>query len=299
MIKHALLGGITNLIRSFWLSATAITVLTVSLGSVALVASFSTMAGYTIRQLDNQISIVAYFKEELPKDTIDTAITEVKTLPEVKNIEFVNRDQAKQELINSSRTASEFLPVLQNATENFTLEYIVVTPTSSEAYQKTYDFLNDSRFDEVFQDVSGSLDFINRLQNIYYWTNVIGVILVGIFAIVSILVMINILRIAVYNRRTEIEIMRLVGATNAYIRGPFVAEGAYFNIIAAIIILLIFIPTVGILIPQIESYLRVSVSGDTGNLLIQMYISLGVTILLGILVGIFTAYFATKRYLKS
>jgi cell division transport system permease protein len=89
-----------------------------------------------------------------------------------------------------------------------------------------------------------------------------------------------------------------VGATNGYIRGPFVAEGIYFNVIAAIIILMIFVPGVTFLLPHLEDFMRVSLDSTTQTLVYQMYLSVVGTILMGVLAGIATTYLATQRYLK-
>ena len=119
-----------------------------------------------------------------------------------------------------------------------------------------------------------------------------------VFALVSILVMANILRITIYGRKDEIEIMRLVGGTNGYIRGPFIVEGTLYNVIASLIVVLIFAPSIGFLIPWIESYLKITSSQYTLALILQMYLSILGTIVIEMLVGVLTAYFAAKKYLK-
>jgi cell division transport system permease protein len=299
MIKHAILGGFKNLIRSFWISATAITVLTVSLSSVALVASLSTVVGFTLRQFDNQISVLAYFREDVDQNVIDTTIKEIKTYSEVKNIKLVTKDEAKNELANSEAGKKALATIKDNKAENPLLNYINITPNNTENYAKIIDILNSDRYKSLWDgQIENKKDFISNLQKIYRWTNIGGLALVIVFALVSILVMANILRITIYSRKDEIEIMRLVGGTNGYIRGPFIFEGTLYNIIASIIVALLFVPSISFLIPWVENYLKISTSQYTSALILQMYLSILATIVLGTLVGVVTAYFATKRYLK-
>jgi cell division transport system permease protein len=298
MIKHAILGGFKNLIRSFWISATAITVLSVSLSSVALVASLSTVVGFTLRQFDNQIAILAYFRDDVAQEAIDTTVKEVKALSEVKAIKLISKEEAKKEL-TSEAGKKALATISDNKGENPFLNYLNITPNNTEDYSKIIEVLNTKRYEKIWDSpIENKKDFINNLQKIYRWTNIGGLALVIVFALVSILVMANILRITIYGRKDEIEIMRLVGGTNAYIRGPFIVEGTLYNLIASLIVAIIFVPAISFLIPWVESYLKISSSQYTSALILQMYLSILGTIVLGTLVGVVTAYFTTKRYLK-
>jgi cell division transport system permease protein len=139
---------------------------------------------------------------------------------------------------------------------------------------------------------------IDNLQKLYYWVGIIGAALVIVFGSISILVMINILRIAIYSFKDEIEIMRLVGATNNYIRAPFIVEGFYFNLIAAIIVIALFVPALNYFLPNIQNWLGISIGNNSYELLSQIYFSLGSTILVGMVIGVLTTYMATRRHLK-
>ncbi|MEM1312422.1 MAG: permease-like cell division protein FtsX [Patescibacteria group bacterium] len=298
MIKHAVVEGFKSLVRSFWLSATAISVLTVSLGSVALIATLSTIVGFSVRQLDNQIAIVAYFNEGTPQDVIDQTSLELSDLQEVKEIKFVDREEAQRKIQESSVVADELVQSLQRSNIQVSLDSLEVTPNSSEEYASVEEELKSEKYAETFSEVLSTPSLTENLQRVYYWTRVIGVALVVIFGSISILVMINILRIAIYSFKDEIEIMRLVGATNNYIRAPFIMEGFYFNLIAAVIVTTIFVPSLNVFLPTIQEYLGVSIVSNSNALLNQIYFSLGLTIIVGMAVGIFTTYMATRRYLR-
>jgi cell division transport system permease protein len=299
MLKHAIIGGFKNLVRSFWISATAITVLTVSLSTVALVASLSTVVGFTLRKLDNFIDINAYYTSSVEKDVKDKALNEIKQIPEVKEVKFISKEEAEANL-KSKGLGKSIDTLKKNNNSTILLDSLQVRPINAENYAKVADILNSDKYKSIWDKgkVESKTDAINNLQKLYRWTNYGFIILVIFFGLVSILVMINILRITIYHRKDEIEIMRLVGATNNYIRGPFVFEGALYNIITSIIVAIIFVPGIAFLIPWIESYLKISATSYTQALILQMYLSIFGTIFLGTLVGIITAYFATKRYLK-
>jgi len=298
MMKHALLEGLKNLTRTFWLSATAISVLTVSLGSVAFIATLSTTFGFALRQLNDQLVITAYLNRDITEETIETITNDFESLTGVRSVRYADRQTARAELTNSSGVTQNIAESLEGENENLILEYLEIVPTDVNTYESVINRLRSEEYESAFYSIIDIQEIRDRLSQVYFMTNIAGIILVTIFALISILVMINILRIAIYSHRDEIEIMRLVGATNTYIRGPFIAEGVYFNIIAAIIILAIFVPGVTILIPNLEEFMRVSLDTSTQTLIYQMYLSLAATIILGVFTGIMTTYLATQRYLK-
>lgn len=303
LIKHSILEGLKNLGRSFWLSITAIFVITVSLSSVALIASLWVTVGFTLRQFDNQISINVFLKDDVAREFIEVMEKDLKNLKEVREVEFIDKVKAREKLKNNPTTAQIYnnLNKISENTDNqlnLLQEYFQISPENSESYSVVENFVKQEKYSGIVEEVIGTRDYINVLQRIYYWSGIIGSLMVIIFALLSILVMANILRIAIYNRKGEIEIMRLVGATNNYIRGPFIAEGVLYNLSASLIVLIIFMPSFNFLIPQIEVWLGIQTITNSNDLLIWMYGVVGVTILSGIIIGAITSLFATQKYLK-
>ena len=92
MLKRSLVEALKNLTRSIWLSVTAISVLTVSLASVALVATLFTTVGFAIRNLDNLISIPAFLSESYPEENVNDLMSRVKSIPEVKSAQYSDRN---------------------------------------------------------------------------------------------------------------------------------------------------------------------------------------------------------------
>jgi len=303
MIKHAAVEGFKNLLRSFWLSVTAVFIITVSLTSVALVASLWVVAGFTLRQFDNQAVIYVYVKDGVSLETRDKMQQDLRNFSPIKEATFIDKTQAREELKNNP-IASESISTLQDVADssgnalNFLRESFKIIPTTAENYNTVIDFVQRDEYKGVVDEIQGTQDYINSLQRIYYWTAVIGIVLVAVFGTISILVMINVLRIAIYSRRDEIEIMRLVGATNNYIRGPFIAEGILYNLLASILVIALFIPIFVGLAPQIKIYLGVDINTNSGGLMNLLYLALLITNGTGIVVGGLTSFIGTQRYLK-
>lgn len=299
MLKRSLIEALKNLTRSIWLSLTAVSVLTVSLTSVALVATISTTVGFAVRNLDNLISVPAFLVENYPEDNVNKLVEKVKSIPEVKEVKYYNKEDAKRELDQGGNGLNlDFLKNQTKGSENLAWRYLLITPKQSENYGSVINALKGDSFKGTWEEVPGDQDFVNNLVKFNKWVSIIGIILILVFAAISILVMANILRITIYSHRDEIEIMRLVGATNSYIRTPFIIEGVYYNVIAAVIVTAIFIPLFNVNLPNIAKWIGGDINGVTGSLLFQMYLIFGLTLFSGIAVGVATSYMATQRYLK-
>jgi cell division transport system permease protein len=299
MLKRAFVEGLKNITRSFWLSATAVSVLAVSFASVALVVSLTTIVGFAVRNLDSFVSVPAFIQNDLPEEQIPDILARVEAIDEVKKIEYFDRERARENLEQGNAGfTQEFLDTLSESDVNFAWRYVLVTPVDSESYGAVIQRLEGEEFAGVWEDVFGDQEFVN---NLIWYNDIIryaSIVLIIIFALISLLVMVNILRITIYNYKDEIEIMRLVGATNNYIRAPFIAEGMYYNIFAALIVTALFIPLFRLMLPGVESFFGVSSNDPTAFLVVQTYTSYAITIVVGIIFGIITSYMATRRYLK-
>jgi cell division transport system permease protein len=128
----------------------------------------------------------------------------------------------------------------------------------------------------------------------------IGVIAVVVFAIVSALIIFNTIQMAIFNRRDEIQIMRLLGASTSYIRGPFIVESAIYGFLSAVISVLIinsiFVAASSTL--QATTFGLLDIGYATTYFDSRFWQFLGLQIAIGIMIGTVSAVIATKRYLK-
>jgi cell division transport system permease protein len=297
MIKRFVVEGVKNATRSIWLSITAIMVLTVSLASVVLIITMSVTVGYTVRNLDSLVSFPAFFKENVVEEQINnTIIPDLKKNTNIKKIEYFNRDQARKSLETGS---AGFISAGLKQDENLAWRYILITPDKSENYKSVVQSVQEGKYAEVFDEIPNDPRFVENLISFYGWINIVGIVLIIVFALISVLVMSNILRMTIYNHRDEIEILRLVGATNNYIRGPFVTQGIIYNLIAAVIVLSLFVTMIGIAAPTVKQYIGISsISSGNSDLVTQVYLSLFMTMAASIAVGVLTIYVSIQRYLK-
>lgn len=293
--RHSLVEGAKNLTRSFWLSMTAITILVVSLSSVAIIIILRTSTSFTLQQLDNSVDMAAFLKPGVSPEIIKAIGDDLNQIPEVESWKYISSEEAKKELAQSVNQSDGFGATLNSINFEANLDYFIIKPTGVDTYGRVHEILTSGKYENVFRDVENRQDFIRNLQSLYYWINLIGIAVVVIFSLIAILVMTNILRMAIYNYRGEIEIMRLVGATNSYIQGPFILQGTYFTLIASVIMLVIFVPFGNL----IANYFSANINSNTAGLLSEIYLSLLLITLTSIAIGMITSFFATQKYLQQ
>lgn len=300
MALRVFMEGLKNLVRSIWLSATAVSVLTISLMSVVIMTTFSITVGYMVLNLDNLVNFPAFFRKDISEEIIiKDILPEIRSLPNVKEVNYFDQDSAKKSLEKDSNAfADQFIQNFSQGNENLVWRYVLVTPDKAENYDKVVSIFKSERYQEVWEDVPVRPDFIPNLLRFYDWVRIVSIGLIAIFGLISILVISNVLRMTIYSHKDEIEIMRLVGGTNNYIRGPFLAQGFYYTLIASAVVLITFIPLINFLEPSVENYIKVDLSGTGNGLLSQIYIGLFGSILVSILVSMVTVYIAIQRYLK-
>ena len=143
---------------------------------------------------------------------------------------------------------------------------------------------------------------MNQLLKFYGYIQLFGIVLTIIFSLISVLVMSNVLRMTIYSHKEEIEILRLVGATNSYIRGPFIAQGIFYNLISSIIVIIAYSIVVFLSVPLLKNWFFGSLGAGSDGLIatlnLQLFGSVFGTVIVSVLIGIATIYASIQRYLK-
>lgn len=291
--------GFKNLTRTPWLSTTAIIVLIVSLASAILVGSFRVGVSYVIKRADQQVGVVATLRTTITSPTdIANAQKKIQEIPGVKSVQFKDKETAANELRETPWLKDDtFADIGGNPLQDsFTIRAI-----ESSKYASIAEALRGDSFNYYFDkdtDIIIKTDVIDKLNKLYRYVNIAGIAVTVIFALISILVITNIMRISIHHFKDEISIMRLVGATNSYIQSPFTMQGAMFSIIASIFVSAIALPVfLFYLVPQLQKQAMLDID-QVSQLKIDLLVVLLGSILITVVFSAFTAYITTKRYLK-
>ena len=260
---------------------------------------------HSIDQITSKINISVYLKDSITEQQRKDLMDGLSKLPNVKEVGYVSKDQALAEYKAQNANNQGLLQAL-NETSNPLPASVKVLPQDPSKIQTIKNFL-DKPENMALQDpqagTSYSGDRKAAIDKITHATNIlqrIGFVAVIVFAVISMLIIFNTIQMAIFNRRDELTIMRLLGATTWYIRGPFVVESIIYGVISAVVSILIIN---GVFITA-SSALQASSLGllDIGyaNTYFheKFWMLLTMQLAIGIVIGAVSSTIATRRYLK-
>lgn len=248
-LKRILKTGLKNFWRNGSVSFSSILIMTITLFVLGSLIFIGVLMNASLKQLEQKVDVNVYF---LPAAT-ETQVLSVKKglegLPEVSSVEYVSREQAIADFKSRHNNDELTLQSLQELGDNPLGARLNVTAKDVNQYGAIANYLahdnsltsgSSSIVDNV--NYSENKDAIDRLSQVIAGAERLGLAIVLVLALISIVITFNTIRMAIFISREEIGIMRLVGAGKAYVRGPFVVQGAIYGIISAIIVAIIFYP---------------------------------------------------------
>ncbi len=296
-------NGTVNFLRNFGISSAAMAVIVITLTIVLVSIIINATFNNTINQITAKIDISVYLKDSVTSQQTDQLISEIKHLNNVANVQYLDKAQVlrQYELQNSS---NQQLALAINETSNplpATIHIMVKNLNNISSIKNFLDQSNISALQSNLPSYSGSLK--QAINNISHATDVLkklGVIAIVVFGFISVLIIFNTLQMAIFNRKDEIQIMRLLGASTSFIRGPFIVESTIYGFLSAILSIII----VNFIFVTASSTLQASSLGLLDINYATTYFDqyfwqfLGIQIAIGVLIGAISSWIATHRYLK-
>lgn len=296
-LKRIFRVGWLNFKRNIGFSLATVFIMVLAISVITCLFIFKDVAKFLISNLQEKVDISVYFKESAPEENILRLKDEVAKLPEVKRAEYVSQTEAMERFLKRYENNSVIKESLSEV-GNPLLPSLNIKAREASQFAAITDFLKKS----PSQNLIEKMDYYERkpvIDKIFSMTSAVKKIGLGLsllLAIVAILVAFNQIRLAIYNSKEEIGVMRLVGASNWFIRGPFLAEGTIAGFVSAIISFLIFVVVVLFLSPKLTILL------SDFNLSQYFFNQLGVLfflqLMIGIGLGIISSFIAMRRHLK-
>lgn len=296
--------GLSNFARNAWLTTAATAVMTVTLTILLATFTLHLVFNDTLAEIRQKIDISIYLSDTITDDQRAELEAEIHKIAGVTTIDYVSKAQARQDYITQNTGDKQQLEALSVLGENNPF------PASLKVHVSNTDHLNqiaDLVGQEKWQayqfpgkkaSISGSRkDAIENIAKAAQFSEIAGLAVSGLFLVLSVMVIFNTIRMAIFNRRDEIEIMKLIGAEKSFIRGPFIVEACLYGIFAAVVAIALMYTALLTAGPSVSS---AGISIEPTTKFFSQYpalIFLG-ELLAGILIGIVSSFLAIRRYLK-
>ncbi len=297
--KRIIITALKDLSRNLWLNMATVIIIVISLFTIATMLAIDAVGSHALSALQEKIDISIQFKDNADEAKILELKKDLENLEEVKTVEYISKEQA---LVDFQETHKDSEYINQSIEELGENPLFAVLNVKAKDINK-YNFINEYVIgNDNYKDSIEKVNYKENERAIDNLSKILATVKDGIagitilFVFISILVSFNTIRLAMYSHKIEIEIMRLVGASNWYIRMPFIIEGAIFGAAGAVITLLIISPSAIYISPRITRFLPgfdlyVYFTDNLFNVAALLA-------LIGMGMGIFSSFIAIRRYLK-
>ena len=303
LVKRMLVSGGKNFARGGAVSAATVLIMTVTLSIIGSLIFLSAVLTFTLDTIKNKVDVSVYFVTTASEHDILAVKTELEKLPQVASITYTSAAdaltafrehhandqltlQALDELGGNPLDASLEVRAKDPSEYESIVNFLEASPALSASGTSIVDRINYAQNKEV----------IDRLALAIQATREVGIVVVALFALASILIAFATVRLAIYTAKDEIAVMRLVGASNLYIQGPFIVTGVITSMVAAVLVLVLLMPVTWYASGQIGNWF----GGFDVALYYRTHFFFIASILVGagLALGVVASLFAIRKYLR-
>lgn len=307
-LKRTFEAGVKNFMRNGWLSIATVSVMVITLFVVNVQFAIIGANDLRLKDVQNRVNISVEIKPETTASQVQDFQREIQSFDQVLSVELVDKEEALAEFRSFTQSGSTIQSGIDTLGENFLYDTLVVRAHNPSQYEEVVKKIETSSFASNVEEINYHKyrEIIDGLSNEIKTTRKFSITLALTLSLVAILVTFNSIRITMYSHKQEIEIMKLVGASNNYVRFPFIWEGIFYGVAAALIA-----------IPLSFLYLKYITSGDATSSVFafsntkflkdflsvyfvkHIFIIIPIQLAFGIILGVMSSLIAMHRYLKK
>jgi cell division transport system permease protein len=295
--------GTDSFIRNSWLSIAATAVMTITLLIIFTTFIAQNVLNDTLGDLRNKVDMSIYLKTDTSDETGAKLVKSVEKLSSVRSAKYISAAEARKIFVETNKNDNNVLEAIKEATNKTPATLRVVVEDINNTSQLQSYVKNDSEIKKYINpDFKPSFagerrNTIESIGRAVSFAQKIGIIAGVIFVIISSLIIFNTIRMAIFNRKEEIQMMKLIGANQSFIRGPFLVESIVYGFIAALVATGCGVWGLYAVSKTLMSY-QISIQ-PTINFIDSYVILVALCmIIIGAVIGIISSLLATHRYLK-
>jgi cell division transport system permease protein len=289
-----------NFWRNIWLSLITVSMLILTLLTVNILVILNVVTETAIESVEGKIDVSVYFTQDSSLDIVQGVQGYLQGQEQVASVELITPDEALERFQVRHAEEPDILSSLEEIDGNPFGSSLIIHAQSSKDFDFIIESLDNPQYRDYiekkeFDDYEGIIANINRVTD---RARLFGMVLSGVFLLITILIVFNTVRVAIFIHREEISIMRLVGASSTYIRAPFLFEAILYSLLATGVTIIITYPVLGFLEPQFDQFF-----GTTGTGLLDYY-NMNMLLIFGAqfvgltLINMLASSVAMRKYLK-
>lgn len=288
--------------RNIWLASTTVATIILTVLSVNLAIALHLGIGQIIESARDKVNLTIHFYPSVTNDQAYSTAEVARSINGVTSAVIVNREDVLDDYIRKANGDQNLLRPLEVLGENPFGPMLVVRASSINNYEEVLNELEKPEYSPLIESQRKLFEenrkFITSFSGVAERIQKVSLAISVFFALITLLLVYNTIRIAIYAHRKEIAVMRLVGANNWFIRAPFLLEVAFYTTVAVVVGTGLFVLVLKLSEPQMNAYFGFGVL----NLYPLFYSKLS-TILLGqigglMLLSLLSSAIAIRRYLK-
>jgi len=302
-IRRIFKAGFVAFWRNAYVSMASVFVITIALFVIASTMLIEQLLTASLQQLQAKVDINVYFVPTAPESEIERIKTTLSAMPEVAEVTYISKDDALALYRQRSQNNASVLESLDLLGENPLGSSLVVRAVDTSYYSAIANVLDEEKAkatpqNQIIDDFNYERNkiAIDRLSNIIGAVEQGSFITMVVLIVAAIMITFNTIRLAIYTSREEISIMRLVGASNMFIRGPFLLQGVMYGFIAAVLALAILYPIVIWIGPGTINFFQFDLFAYFVTNFSYIFLTL---VGIGVVLGFLSSVLAIGRYLNT
>lgn len=295
--KRIIKIGYKNFFRNIGLNVATVFVISIVVCLISFLFVFNFASNILLKNIQNKVDVSVYFKENASTEEILSIKSALSEIPEVENIDYTPKEQSLEEFTERHKEDAVIMESLAEIGINPFLASLSVRASDGAQYEKIVNFLEADSYQNIIEKVDyyQRKSVIDKVFSITSGINKGGISLSIILGLIAIVVAFNTVRIAICSSNEEISVMRLVGAQNLFIRGPFVVQGIIWGVFSALISLVF----ISIICYGLNSPVNDLASISIFNLFIaNFWMLLLIQVVSGASIGVASSLIAVEKYLK-
>ncbi|MDD4271904.1 MAG: ABC transporter permease [Patescibacteria group bacterium] len=291
--------SLQDIARNIWLSIITIIIITLALFSVNLLLTVKVLTSATVGAVKDKIDVSLYLKSEAPENLILALKSQIENIDSVAKVDYISKQAAIESFREKHKNDPEILQALLELGKNPLSPGLIIKPKDINNYDDLIVSLN-----KIDNDIIESRNFddhkaiLAKINNIADKASEAGLFISSLFVLITILVVYNAVRVAIFTHKREIGIMKLVGASTWFIRAPYLISGVIYALLGVVVAIIIIYPFLSLIQPYLASFfsgLKVNILDYYNSNFLLIF---GLEFLAASLVNVLASLVAVGKYSK-